>query len=323
MLKYSLDKDLNSLAIASDFNQLLFMVITRAQNERWLDKLVKAAGEFDPPDIVLQALEREFPGVTDEEGNGADLYGAQVIRGIRPFVDRKNLRAALKRMSSDNGSRVLAVEGPSLSGKSYSLYLISHISGCLSEHRVLWIDFGAYPPVAESLESIAKSLAYQIGVSPEEIPRKAKSPDARWGGNLAEWLAGLAKAHKQTCWVVFDDVSKVASVPALFDFVISVGFLADRVASELRVVLLDCQPDLLPERLSTGAEMESVRLIDIQDIKAFFQILLAEISEPGIDDLEDEVDRALSKVDELAAGWTTNAVVGKAIATVTRKLLQP
>lgn len=328
MLRFRLDKDLATLATADSFDDQLFKVIQRAEKERWLTNLAYQAADFPPPDDVLQSLKVEFRDLVYDNHDGGDIYGAHVIRGVRPFIDRKSLRGALKNMCSTDGPRVLVVNGPSLIGKSYSLYLISHVSQHVGDQSVLWFDLAKLRSIEEPVAVLATKLALQLGLEVKDVPSKGQSTDTRWASDLAEWIVGIVTQRQQFYWIVFDSVSQVydrlshiALLPGVYDFIVNLAGFADTITTLLRIVLLDCEPDVLPEHLSAGAELESPGLIQPTDVKQFFQQLLAGSSEPA--DLADNVDQAVAKVEQLAGSWATNAAIGKAVATVARSILSP
>ncbi len=172
-------------------------------------------------------------------------FDAHVLNGL-VFVNRKVLRASLRRICIDRDKHVLLIGGPPGTGKSYSVQLIKHIAeanpGVIA---VAYIDLKGEQHARFRPEMLARRIMLQMGRSAlvQAVPRldDAASP-AGWIRELCDWLTGEAESSGKT-WIVVLDGFNHGDLPAnTKDLVVelinrSVGSLA------LRTVLLSYSPD--------------------------------------------------------------------------------
>ena len=69
-----------------------------------------------------------------------DKFDTTVLRGGRVFLDRALLRAALREMASPSGRRILIVNGPHGSGKTYTREYVYDVAFNTPNHRVVYLD---------------------------------------------------------------------------------------------------------------------------------------------------------------------------------------
>lgn len=151
-------------------------------------------------------------------------------------LDRTALSDAIHQLAdAANQMRILVVNGPSGSGKSFTFLIIRRFAEETHTFRLAYVDLARHPvpgPV-----DLARELALRIGRSADSVPQ-LRVPLARGLRELAIWLVRQAQAGDRDWWWVLDGLS---SAPLPLQTYGLVRALADEVryASSLRLVLLD------------------------------------------------------------------------------------
>ncbi len=110
---------------------------------------------------------RELIAVADKRGdtNGEmtpqeHIHVAMV--GVRPFVNRIKLRANLQAMFVDSGSKVMAVDGPRSSGRSYTWVLVQYVARQIGKQAKL-IDLTTFRDTQATPVDVANMIAVKLG----------------------------------------------------------------------------------------------------------------------------------------------------------------
>ena len=206
------------------------------------------------------------------------------ILGKRPFIDRDDLRTLVMDLV-EGTSRVLVVTGPERSGKTYSWYLISHVSERLGTFSPYPVDLSSWagPPAGpvDVMREVANLLNWEL---PAVDPTAQEDTHARI---LGTWFVGRVRRETDQCWLVFDGLNTATMTDAALRLIESIAVAAERhQAGELRVVLI-AHTRPLPEDVDPFALRETISLIGVTQIRTFFTKVAAaagqRVDEPGLD----------------------------------------
>ena len=187
LLFFGTGKELNQIVSPGEnMKNILFAVMKAAISGGWLGGLVRAVA--DDEDVAdkheLQTLLTELQAATNLQPTfviDVDPYKASFLRtgGKLPFVGRAELRQYAASMVQANGHKVLLVDGPPRSGKTYTREFIDHLSSRLESYEFHYIDFEeAYFPGFHPGDFMT-DIALRMSVNPDLIPAKV-AQSARW-----------------------------------------------------------------------------------------------------------------------------------------------
>jgi len=121
-----------------------------------------------------------------------------------PFVNRSILRDRLSVLRSDNTmKRILVVNGPRFSGKSYSRELIDHLCGAAGKLLHCLVALQPGQETSTGAAEIARDLVAQIGRPPGGLPPATTNED-RWARDVATWVLSEAVSTTFDWWIVLD-----------------------------------------------------------------------------------------------------------------------
>src|SRR5262249_14701238 len=155
-----------------------------AEREDWTAQLLRAAHEWFPRNSDLAHLVEHLKPAS--VSTAFDPRESTLLRGNRVFVNRMELRVALRDLASPTGSRVLVVQGPPGSGKSYSVHLIRHVAEQTGGFRVHTFDVDN-PPYPKP-EDLAYSMISQFGGDTASMPVQGPATTSRWVRWLGDWM---------------------------------------------------------------------------------------------------------------------------------------
>lgn len=225
-----------------------------------------------------------------------DKFEATVLRGNRVFLNRAALRKAIREMVDPEGRRILIVNGPRGSGKTYTREFILDVTYNMPSHRVIYIDMDSsdFGPA-----ELAQTIAYQIGSDVGQIPVAADEPPLRAIQRLCNYLmAGFGRNTSITWWLIFDGFSR----PLRPDTDELIRELTGRTTSHgLRIVLLNYTSQLTMQ-LSERAIREEIKPIDRTDVETFIVQQLQQ-HDPAItsEKIKAIVEHVLSTTDDASS----------------------
>lgn len=208
-----------------------------------------------------------------DPGGSISVRTIQFLRSNygRPLVDREGLRRAVVALASSNRSRVLIVDGPSGSGKSYSLEFINYVSHITGAFSVAWVDlkndanYSRFGPSA-----LIRTIALQTGLDMGAIPRQT-SAGPRWVIELTNWLFNRLDSSTSPWWIVLDGVNQVYLPPETLDLITRLVLRAESQPTTLRIVLLGFDIESLPIRTSLYVLREDIPHVQKTDIESFYR----------------------------------------------------
>lgn len=284
MLLYQRDWNLDRIAPDGTLDHRVQAVISWATARGCERDLYEAALAGNSDSRELQAL---GPRIPNPALLSADDFEVCYVQN-RAFINRKPLRKAVKRLAAPDASRLLVIDGPRTSGKSYSLFYIHHVAH-RRDIQVVEIDLrAAYPGETLTADHVARDIATQMNL--EEPPRSEEQAPRRIQ-IFCNWLAGKLRATNYTWWIVIDH----CNAPLPSDVLDLIEELARRVQKAWHCVRLILVADsvAVPLVVDESAERESVELLDKIHITEFLIQFRQQI---GLKDDDAEVGRILGEI---------------------------
>jgi hypothetical protein len=197
----------------------------------------------------------------------------------RPFIDRVELRRYLPAMLEPDGPRVLVVNGPRYSGRSYSWHLIAHVSEACGEYDAYRIDIKEWEGTQLTPVDLMREIASQLGWPTPEVDFTAQEDtQAR---TLLSWFKPKMRDERRRRWLVFDSLDADRATDAALRLIDNIASAAERhEAGDLRVVLL-AYGRSLPGDVDPFILREPLRLIGVPEIRAFFESVAIETGRPA------------------------------------------
>jgi serine/threonine-protein kinase len=190
----------------------------------------------------------------------------------KPFLDRRALRSGVRLAMGPEGPKILMVNGPPGSGKSYSSLLIRHVAEQTRAFDTLIVNFDQPERVADRPVDLAREIADGMGVSAGSMPAQ-RDTTSRFIHELARWLIQLARAGDKDWWWIFDGVS---SQPISSDLKYLIEVLAREVVvqADVRLILLGFD-EPLPANIERDVYREDLTEIGESEIRELIADLLA------------------------------------------------
>lgn len=274
LVMHTVGVNLERISLARDLDAVVTAVISEAESAGWLPQLLTEGSARRPHNQALSRLTATIEVRSALES--PDPFQAHRVHGA-PMTDREDLRVALKRLEMDDSARVLVVEGGSVSGKSYTLSLISYAA-----HR------RRFALAAVNLEKLARretvpikapvvgrSIALQLGLI--GMPEPSEEQESRWVTDFTDWLPGALSSDPRPRWVVLDGFSRV---PVSQGTEALIEELSDRTyvnLTSLRLVLLAyAKRDYLQCTVQGAIDYEYIKPIPRRELEAGLTSFFAE-----------------------------------------------
>jgi hypothetical protein len=247
--------------LASTFSAMVTALVDGAELEGWIIALVAKLTTSYPGvtefGIIHRQLENEILPMTTP-----NPFDEVLLEGGRPFVNRRDLRAALSDLVEDAGAPVLMVDGAPLSGKTYSYYLINHV-GPGRRFLVSRFKMSTLPNPGE----LAGEIMQRIG---DERQLFGQGPESaqRWAEKLAHQIANAILDRKIKRLFVFDDFSDAALPDGTESLILRLATYADEeLRPYLRLVMIRFRNEL-PTDIEDVALRESTKAFTATDMIA-------------------------------------------------------
>jgi|GEM_PF-4561047 len=302
MLWNGLDKKLADVVPPSGltYPQTVETAVSVAAQEGWAWSMVEQALKVNPGSPYLKAFIAKHPSFDPGKGPPAiaDALMAHMLRGGRCFIDRTQLRAALKELHADE-RRVLVVTGERQTGKTYTRELISFFGRQNRDQRPIYIDLDR--TVYEAL-SLTQEIGALMGMDIKTIPPQDDEQKARWAHRLSGWIiARLTNPGDVNYWFIFDGFRERTLLPDTKEFIEQLAIQAETNVPQCRVVLLNYKENL-PPTISDYVGREEITTIGRDELLDFFeQLNLDHQKKYAPADLTGKVDVILKQVDDTIA----------------------
>lgn len=259
-------RDLASEAGGKDYEEVVFNLIGKAQRNRWLPELIEAAVAVKPTVNMVRIAGELAPQLAAED---VDHFNVTFVDNNLPLVNRTVLRDYVRKLADFQpaGARVLVVNGPPSSGKTYSVELIAYLNRALKNFKFVHIDLqkttGEVRP-----EHIARDIVDLMNLDQRIIPELNQEQDSRWIQLFCNRLQGVLSNAPDQWWIVIDGFNHARLSPSVNDLVKE---LSGRrlTLPELRIVLLS-YPDNLSPDVERVALRETIAPIDEKHLISFF-----------------------------------------------------
>jgi hypothetical protein len=217
-------------------------------------------------DAVRRRRPAGQPGAIPDPFTASDLEG-------RIMIDRTSLRVAVRTLSINADKRIIAVSGPSGSGKSHSLFFITHVAEKSGAFGTVAIDLKDEAAAKFRPHLLARSVVRQMGrnAAIQNIPREEDgATPARWVKELVDFIVGEVRSSGRLWLVVLDGFADPNLDPLTRD---TIRELVSRAAREtlLRVVLLHASDDLLPAETAGRVAPETIKPFTEDDLRGFLR----------------------------------------------------
>lgn len=193
------------------------------------------------PVADIDAVEKILSAVTARLGRGtalADPFESCFARNGQPYVNRPRVREAYQQLTNPGGARILVVNGPAESGKSYSKELPCFVADLNQSFHVYYHDLSE-DPNPWTVETLVRSILRAWHLD-ESVPTQFSLDRA---SELGEWL-GAQTPNGEIWWIIIDGLAKIVPSPDLLDFLNALAIhVANTTPTALRLVLLDMGAD--------------------------------------------------------------------------------
>ena len=308
--------------------------------KRIVDACEASGEEFDPRAIyrlltlgkalleIAPILERiaALPRVAAAPAVG-DPFGDLLLAGNLPFLDRRPLRAALRRLWESNGvagdksKSIIVVSGPSKSGKSYSSELINHVGKRLPDLTPAKVSLGEETGALTGPFEAAKSIALAMRVTEDPVIDGSEKAPLRRAQLYADWVLAKRAETGKKWWIVLDgfDDPDLPDLTHAFVQHLALGVTDQAIKGQVFLLLLGYPkervpaavlPFVIPEELSRDAigevdVTEYFRTVLEQAQRAYDAKALTYASKYALATLPDGSDRLpelVKKIDEVRLG---------------------
>lgn len=259
----------------------------RYETPPWLYAIAKSFEEVASVAPILAKLSAE-PAPRPPEPTDTHRFDIGM-----PFLDRMELRQAVRQVLPKHGAPILIVRGSKQSGKSYTAEFAAWLSGALDQdeqHTDVRFKVAVVPILARNATMWTPRAVTERILS--DMGRSLKPPDllppdgfAHLQG-LCTWLLAEATPGERWWWII--DGACGDNVPD--DTESLVLALAERVSQgsvreRVRLVVLDWPADSLP-----GIPTPKVRVEQLSEPDAIGDIDVKEYLESLLNEISDEVD---------------------------------
>lgn len=275
MLQARLGKTLDQLVAADlPLNGALFLTLTTwaLSSGRFVD-LVHAVWEDRGQPAIWKALFDEFPDEPAAQGQPppSSPWDVWRLNEDEVFLDRKPLRAALRKMIRNGKPRVIVVRGDAQSGKSYTHRLVEHVTHAL-QHRRVWIDMMSLEGGAAAPLAFANTLLMSAGLSNKDIPAVG-DPSADKLLPLVSFVIGRLRGLEGTWWFVLDRCARATLSPAVWGMLFAIVTGATNSFDHVHFLLLGVDEETRP--LLKNAGEDRITPIGAEQVREFLAMELA------------------------------------------------
>jgi len=261
------------------------LLIQSAKDENKTNKTLPAVEA-----VLLSAIEQRRPKGWYQP---PDPYQTCYVHADRSFINRREFRNALRRLTQPLGLGVLIVNGPLGCGKTHSGKLVHYISQVTGAYDVAALDVKEEGKQIQPDELVV-SVAGQMGIAVESMP-KQQAPPARWLRELVNWLAGEIKRSGKTCWILLDGFGHPDVPKDTQDLIQRLVRRASQQLPQLRIVLLEFDDAKLPADVPAAVDL--VSHLDKTHLIEFLADIFAHMKrQPGPTEVADMAEQVLASV---------------------------
>jgi Effector-associated domain 1 len=250
-------------------------LLEKAALKRRLRRLAELVADDNPAMDIFRQLTAPVAELCSVQPWSGCLFGGR----RRPFIDRAEFRRHLPVLLEPDGARVLTVNGPRDSGRSYSWHLIAHVSQASGEYEAYRVDLDDWAGTQVTPADLMREIASQLGwPAPDIDPMAQEDTQVR---TLLSWFKNRMRVKREICWLVIDSLDAERATEPALRLVDGIACAAERhEAGNLRVVLLAyARP--LPGDVDPFILRDQFGPIGIPEIRAFFMSVATETGQPA------------------------------------------
>jgi hypothetical protein len=277
LVRNATGRSLDIVALGDALDEIATKVLDRAENESWLFTLIDTAWKMRPDHPELTRIRQAWQ--VPARAIPIDFTKALLLPGKTVLINRSTLRDALAALEKADGSRVLVVDGDTLSGKTYTLHYVSYIANARKTFRHCYIDLERVPRTSNNTIDATK-LGDAIGLAllGQTFPPPKDFNLLTWLDQYGLWLEQKLRGEP-THWLVIDNFRKVSLEENVLDLMADLAMRTYRTLDALRLVLLSYgDRDALQARVVGSVEYERITAIDTRHVIEFFSQLYLEES---------------------------------------------
>lgn len=276
----------------AQLNESVMLIVDVAQSQGWAPALLDAMiAEFEGRQSPLlqgdvETLRRVQKSMADRMGRGTALlqpFHSCFVRNNWPFVNRPAIHESFIKLSNPGGPRIVVLNGPSDSGKTYSKELAQYVSEVRPDLKikVIYKDVGegdyAY---ANAPDRLVRSILTEWRKGSTSIPEQL-TQSSGYALELSEFLAASAPEEPKdvTWWIVIDGIAKITQIttenaPLLKFLHAFEKYIADS-SLPLRLILLDLgEQNSLPDAAESVAVKVELNRLTVTDLmEHYFAVL--------------------------------------------------
>ena len=274
-VRFKMDLNLNVIKTSASLPAIVVDVFDYVESgDKWEAFLQAGIDSEDCPVFskecraALKVLRQQTAPAADDGKAGAK----PLIWDTAPFVDRESFWIDLDELRTSPRKRVLALDGPPKSGKSYCGELIDHLRRHWQKVTFAQIDLKneRAPDIkpAELCRRILFKLRIREAKEPDPLPNQTPQ---RWALDLAPWVGTHIKQIGGEVWVVLDGFNDPA-VPE--ETHVLIAALAEEAGdqNDFRLILLDYDR-AFGERTERATRRTRIEYLTASDLRLFLNLL--------------------------------------------------
>jgi hypothetical protein len=283
LLQTRLRENLNAIApqvdaTNADLAEVLPAAIQWFTRRGRILEFMQSALQEAPQNPVLQAKIKEVIAEHRRRWAGPPLpnedpFEACILNG-RLFVDRRGLRDIVRGLPMNAEKRVLAIQGPPMSGKTYSYQYMLHLRETKGLFELVYLDLKKEAPAKFRPQLLAQRIVRQMGRS-TSIGFMPKEEDASspmgWVQDLCDWVLGEVKASGKT-WLIALDGFSASNLPPNSREMVKELVSRSADSDSLKVALLGYSDDLVPVQALPRVARETLTGFAKDHIKECFRL---------------------------------------------------
>lgn len=227
---------------------------------------------------------------------GDDPYKVCFVGEERAFINRKNLRDSLRSLvdSPIGGKRVLLVKGPPVSGKTYSVEMISYLYQTLQQFRLVRIDLNSHQESVKP-DDLARRIIDRIGLPDTVMPVVGQEQDSRWIQSFCDRFELQMEEKRDIWWLVIDGFTKWKLSDFANELIHELSRRINLGVLKLRMVLLGYEG--LPPDVEKNVISEEIESIEPRHLISFFVQIYEERKKPVVpEEISNKVAEVLRSV---------------------------
>jgi hypothetical protein len=219
--------------------------------------------------VQLATMDQYIPVIEMASADRPPEYRDAADERRLVVLGRRALKEAIRQLADPTGAlRILVVNGPPGSGKSFTTQIIEQAAREARTFQTVYVDLALF--LTPGPVDLARELVSRMGRSPESMPQGSDStaPNLR---DLVNWLIKQSSTANGDWWWVLDSLSSPTVPQETQDLIVAIAASVQRTS--LRLVLLDFNKSL-PANLSPLVFREELTPIGEPEVREFFSDLL-------------------------------------------------